>query len=60
MESGIVYPMRLAGRPEIGRPINIRLGNKLLAAVDAEATSLNISRPEVIRRIVAEHFKGTK
>lgn len=41
------------GRPEVGRPINIRLGDELLAKVDAKAQSAGIARAELIRRIVA-------
>lgn len=48
--------MSPAGRPEIGAPINIRLGDELLAAADAEAASLGVSRAEVIRTILAAHL----
>jgi hypothetical protein len=48
--------MSPAGRPEIGQPINIRLGNDILAAVDAEADRLGISRAGTIRRIVNDYF----
>jgi metal-responsive CopG/Arc/MetJ family transcriptional regulator len=41
-----------AGRPEIGEPINIRLGD-LLSRVDAFAEREQISRAEAIRRLVA-------
>lgn len=41
-----------AGRPEIGTPVNIRLGNDLLAQVDSCAKSEGISRAGVIRQLV--------
>lgn len=50
--------MSPAGRPEIGQPINIRLGDDLLAAVDAKARSIGISRAEVIRTILADNLAG--
>lgn len=48
--------MSPAGRPEIGQPINVRLGDALLAAVDAKAARLGISRPECIRMILADQL----
>lgn len=47
-----VLPVSPAGRPEIGKPINVRFDDKLLAKVDAKAHRLAISRAELIRRIV--------
>lgn len=47
-----------AGRPEIGQPINIRLGDELLAAVDRKAYSLGISRAEVIRTLLTDRLAG--
>lgn len=44
--------MTPAGRPEVGTPINIRLGDDLLARVDALAAYAKLSRAEVIRRLV--------
>lgn len=44
--------MSPAGRPQVGTPINVRLGDDLLAAVDAYAKRSDISRAEVIRRAV--------
>jgi metal-responsive CopG/Arc/MetJ family transcriptional regulator len=44
--------MAPAGRPEIGQPINIRLGDELLAKVDAFADTYDISRAEAIRRML--------
>jgi predicted DNA binding CopG/RHH family protein len=46
------------GRPEIGTPINIRLGDELLAAVNAKAASLGVSRAEVIRTILTDSLAG--
>lgn len=44
--------MSPAGRPEIGQPINVRLGEELLAKVDAFAEVYEISRAEAIRRML--------
>lgn len=41
------------GRPEIGMPINIRLGDELLARVDKYAALHGRSRAETIRELVA-------
>lgn len=41
-----------AGRPEVGRPVNVRLGDELLAQVDAYATAEGIKRAEAIRQLV--------
>lgn len=46
--------MTPAGRPEIGQPINIRLGPALLSAVDGKARSIGISRAQVIRTILSD------
>lgn len=40
------------GRPEIGTPVNVRLGDDLLAEVDEYAVSLGLSRAETIRQLV--------
>lgn len=48
--------MSPVGRPEIGKPINIRLGDELLQAVDDEANRLGISRAELIRVILADQL----
>lgn len=55
---GIVNRMTPAGRPEIGPPINVRLGDDLLAAVDAKADRLGVSRAEVIRMILADALQS--
>lgn len=44
--------MSPAGRPEIGQPINIRLGDELLAAVDAYAKHTEATRAQALRRLV--------
>jgi metal-responsive CopG/Arc/MetJ family transcriptional regulator len=49
--------MSPAGRPEIGQPVHIRLGDELLAAVDAKAERLGYSRAETIRTILADHLQ---
>lgn len=46
--------MSPAGRPEIGQPINVRLGDELLAAIDAKAARAGMSRAETIRMLLAE------
>lgn len=48
-----------AGRPEIGRPINIRLGDDLLAEVDAYAEAEGIKRAEAIRQLVQRGLQRT-
>ena len=40
------------GRPEIGTPINVRLGDDLLAKVDAIAAADGASRAETIRNLI--------
>jgi hypothetical protein len=47
-----------AGRPEVGTPINVRLGDELLAAVDAKANRLGVSRAELIRMLLADSLQG--
>lgn len=54
--NGIVNHMSPAGRPEVGKPINVRLGDELLAAVDEKAQRLGVSRAEVIRTILADQL----
>lgn len=48
--------MSPAGRPEIGQPINVRLGNELLAAIDAKANRLGMSRAELIRMLLEDRL----
>ncbi|TRW85566.1 ribbon-helix-helix protein, CopG family [Mycolicibacterium sp. 018/SC-01/001] len=52
--------MTPAGRPEIGQPINIRLGNELLAEVDAFAETEGIKRAEAIRQLVQRGLRRNK
>lgn len=49
---------RQVGRPEVGRPINIRLGDELLARVDLYARHEGISRAEAIRQLIADGMRG--
>jgi Arc/MetJ-type ribon-helix-helix transcriptional regulator len=44
--------MSNAGRPEVGTPINVRLGNELLTQVDTYAEAEVVSRAEAIRQLV--------
>jgi len=44
--------MSPAGRPEIGQPINIRLGDERLALVDDYAAYNGWSRAEAIRFLI--------
>lgn len=44
--------MTPAGRPEVGKPINVRLGDDLLARVDAYAEVEGIKRAEAVRQLV--------
>jgi hypothetical protein len=44
--------MSPAGRPEIGVPINVRVGDNLLADIDARAYSLGVSRASLIRSML--------
>lgn len=46
--------MSPAGRPEIGQPINVRLGDELLAAIDAKANRLGYSRAQTIRMLLED------
>jgi predicted DNA binding CopG/RHH family protein len=49
--------MSPAGRPEIGTPINIRLGDELLAAIDAKADRLGMSRAALIRQLLEDRMQ---
>jgi metal-responsive CopG/Arc/MetJ family transcriptional regulator len=44
------------GRPVIGQPINIRLSDALMAAVDRLADRQGKSRAETIRMILDDYF----
>lgn len=48
--------MTPAGRPEIGQPINIRLGDELLAIIDRKADRQGMSRAELIRQLLADRL----
>jgi hypothetical protein len=45
-------------RPEIGQPINVRLGDGLLTAIDARADRMGYSRAEVIRMLLADAMQA--
>lgn len=47
-----------AGRPEIGTPINIRLGDELLTAIDERAQKLGVSRASMIRTLLTMQIGG--
>jgi len=51
---------RQAGRPEVGRPVNIRLGDELLAEVDAFAEAEGVKRAEAIRQLVQRGLRRAK
>mgnify|MGYP001209335406 CR=1 FL=1 len=44
---------RSAGRPEVGRPVNIRLGDDLLAQLDDFAAGREWSRAEAARFLIS-------
>lgn len=44
--------MSPVGRPEIGTPVNVRLGADLLAKVDRYANAEGVSRAEAIRELL--------
>lgn len=44
--------MSPGGRPEIGQPINVRIGDQLLADIDARAHSLGVTRASLIRSML--------
>jgi predicted DNA binding CopG/RHH family protein len=50
--------MSPAGRPEIGKPITVRLPDDLVAAIDAKANRLGMPRAEVIRMLLADRLAG--
>jgi len=50
---GEIEDERGPGRPEVGKPINVRLGDELLAKVDAEAGRRGKSRADTLRDLVA-------
>lgn len=52
--------MTPAGRPEIGQPINIRLGDELLGRVDEMAAAYGWSRASAIRHLIAMGIDAEK
>jgi metal-responsive CopG/Arc/MetJ family transcriptional regulator len=46
------------GRPHVGSPINVRLGDDLLAKVDAYAEANSIKRAEAVRQLVQRTIIG--
>lgn len=52
--------MSPGGRPTVGTPINVRLGDELLAQVDAYAESEGIKRAEAVRRLVERGLRRAK
>lgn len=47
------------GRPPLGvKPINLRLPPELIDIIDREAKAQDITRAELIRRILTYTFKG--
>lgn len=50
---GEIEEERGPGRPEVGKPINLRLGDDLLDRVDAEAKRRGKTRAETVRELVA-------
>lgn len=51
-----VVPRNVGGRPLVGKPINVRLGDDLLAKVDADAKASGRSRADMLREIVARAY----
>ena len=41
-------------RPEVGKPINVRFGDELLARVDVAAAERGKSRADTLRELVAQ------
>lgn len=52
--------MSPAGRPAVGTPVNVRLGDDLLAQVDAYAEAEGIKRAEAIRQLVQRGLQRAK
>lgn len=52
--------MSPAGRPEVGKPINVRLGDDLLAQVDEYAATNGIPRAEAVRLLVARSLRRSR
>lgn len=56
---GTIEPERGPGRPEIGAPINVRLGSERLAAVDAAAAEAGVTRADMIRLLLSKALQPT-
>lgn len=52
--------MSPGGRPHIGAPINVRLGDDLLTQVDAWAAEQGIKRAEAVRQLVQRGLRRAK
>jgi hypothetical protein len=55
-----VYSMTPAGRPEVGKPINVRLGDDLLRQVDAYAATAGIKRAEAVRQLIQRGLRRAR
>lgn len=52
--------MTPAGRPHVGTPINVRLGDELLAQVDAYAKAEGIKRAEAVRQLIRRALRSRR
>lgn len=52
--------MSPGGRPEVGKPINVRLGDELLTRVDEYAEAEGVNRAEAIRQLVQQGLRRSK
>lgn len=52
--------MSPGGRPHVGTPINVRLGDDLLTQVDAYAATEGVKRAEAIRQLVQRGLRKSK
>ena len=43
------------GRPRVGTPVEVRIPDDVLAAVDVECARLEVTRAAYIRRVVTVH-----
>jgi hypothetical protein len=55
---GEIEEERGPGRPEVGKPINVRLGDDLLLRVDAEADRRGKSRADTLRELVTSALQA--
>lgn len=56
---GPVEPERGPGRPRVGSPINVALGDDLLARVDAAAEQRGATRADTIRTLLSQALSTT-